>query len=321
MPIHRRTLLLAALGLPLAARSAHAAQRMVVSEYGVVLHSLPWAVALEAGLLAKLDTGVDGFIGANGGGTAVRNMMASDFGFAEFAVPAAITTARSGVDLRFVFSGVNNMGELSWVTRLDSPIRTLQDLKGRKVAFTSPRSTTEMVLRMILAKAGIADQVQVLPSGGMGAGVTALNQGAVDAAPMVDPLLTTGADRYRVLFAVNDHIPDLSWSAGVTTAEFAATNGEKIRRMIEARRQGLALMEQDRDLAARVYAKTWNIDPALAARLLPKFFDMKFWSPGTISVRGLEVQIEGMRLVGALDGPVDLEAMIDRRYLPADLRA
>ncbi len=321
MPTNRRSLLLAALGLPLAAATARAAQRMVVSEYGVVLHALPWSVALETGLLQKLKTGVDGFVGANGGGTAIRNMMASDMAFAELSVSAAITAARSGIDLRFVFSGVNNMGELSWVVRADSPIRTLQDLKGHKVAFTSPRSTTEMVLRIILNKAGLSDQVQVLPAGGMGAAVTALTQGAVDAAPMVDPLLSTATDRFRTIFRVNDQIPNLCWSVGVTTPAFAAAHGEQIRNLILARRMGLETMQKDLGEAARVYAKVYNLDETLAAQLLPKFFAMNFWSPGNFNMAGLQVQVEGMRVVGELDGPVDLDKFIDRSFLPEDLRA
>lgn len=321
MSIRRRAFMGGSLSLLLLNRPSFAAERMVISEYGIVLNSLPWAVALETGLLSKLGTGVDGFIGANGGGTALRNMMASDLPFADLALPTAIAAVRTGIDLRLLFSGVNNMGELSWVVPVGSPIRELNDLKGRKVAFTSPRSTTEMVLRIILNKAGIADQVRVVSAGGLGAAVTALNQGAVDAAPMVDPLLSTATDRYRTVFAVNDYIPNLCWAVGVGVAAYARSHADKIRALIEARRQALELMRNDRDLAARVYAKTWNIDPALAAKLLPKFFDTNFWSPGGFDVPGLKTQVEGMRLVGSLEGAFDLEAMIDRSYLPADLRA
>ncbi len=294
---------------------------MTVSEYGVVLHSLPWAVAQSTGLLQKHNTGVEGFLGANGGGTAIRNMMASDLPFAELSLPAAIAASRTGMDLRLVFSSVNNMGELSWVVPVNSPIKSIEDLRGKKAAFTSPRSTTEMVLRIILAKAGLLNAVEILPAGGMGAAATALNQGAVDAAPMVDPLLTTGADRYRVLFRVNDYIPTLCWSVGVTTPAFAAAHGDQIRRLIVARREALDAMRQDRAMAIQVYAKVWNIDPAVAARVLPKFFEIDFWSPGNFVMPGLQVQVDGMRVVGQLDGPVDLNAMIDRSFLPADLRA
>jgi NitT/TauT family transport system substrate-binding protein len=310
------------LATPFLMRAARAAdQRMTVSEYGVVLHSLPWAVAQQTGLLKKHDTGVEGFLGANGGGTAIRNMMASDLAFAELSVPAAIAASRTGIDLRFVFSSVNNMGELSWVVPVNSPIKKIEDLRGHKAAFTSPRSTTEMVLRIILAKAGLSNDVQIMPAGGMGAAVTALNQGAVDAAPMVDPLLTTGSDRYRVLFRVNDYVPDICWSVGITTPAFAASNGEQIRRLILARREALEAMRQDPAMAAQVYAKVWNIDPALATRVLPKFFDMKFWSAGNFDLPGLQVQADGMRVVGQLEGPVDFNTLIDRRFLPDDLRA
>ena len=88
-----------------------------------------------------------------------------------------------------------------------------------------------------------------------------------------------------------------------------------------ARREALDAMRQDRAMAIQVYAKVWNIDPAVAARVLPKFFEIDFWSPGNFVMPGLQVQVDGMRVVGQLDGPVDLNAMIDRSFLPADLRA
>jgi hypothetical protein len=36
---------------------------------------------------------------------------------------------------------------------------------------------------------------------------------------------------------------------------------------------------------------------------------------------GLRAQIDGMKLVGLLDGPFDVEKLIDRRFLPDDLKA
>ncbi len=320
----RRAAITGALALPFAAatlpRAAFADERMVVSQYGVVLNSLPWAVAQSSGLLAKQNTGVDGFVGANGGGAAVRNMLASDLAFAEISVPAAISAAQAGMDVKFVFSAVNNIGELSWVVPQDSPIQTLQDLKGKKLAFTSPRSTTEMILRHILGKAGLTDSVTIVPAGGIGAGITALNAGSVDAAPMVDPLLTTQAAKYRVIIPVNDYIPNLCWSVGVTTNAFAAQHGEQIRSLILARRQALALMQSDPQQTAAIYGKVWNIDPQLAASLLPKFFKMKFWSAGNFNLAGLQTQVDGMRLVGQLKAPFDVTTLIDKSYLPTDLQ-
>ena len=321
MSLHRRALLLGSLGLPWCGVAARAAQRMVVTEYGVVVSTLPWAVALDLGLMQKLGTGVDGFVSANGGGTAVRNMMASDLPMAEMSVPAAIAAIRTGIDLKFVFSSVNNNGEMAWVTRADSPIRTIADLKGRKVGFTSPRSTTEMILRIILNKAGLSDQVQIVPTGGVGAGVTALNQGAIDATPMIDPLLTTAADRYHTVFQANEYLPDFCWNVGVTTSAFASGHGEQISHLIEARRQAVVAMQQDLQVAARVYAKVWNVEPAIAVEVLPKLFKMNFWSQGNFDMTGLKAQIDGMLLVGLIDNPVDLGKLVDRQFLPADLRA
>ena len=85
----------------LATAPLRASDRIVITQYGTVLSSLPWAVALTRGFLKERALDIDGFIGSNGGGTTIRNMVASHIPFAEVATSAAIagvvsTTAATG---------------------------------------------------------------------------------------------------------------------------------------------------------------------------------------------------------------------------------
>ena len=321
MAISRRALLAAQLGLLTRSLPAAAAERFSVSQYGIIPSSIPWAVALRRGMLREEGLDIDGFISGSGGGTSVRNMLASQLPFAEVAVPAAIALLRTGVDVRFVYNPCHSIGELSWVVLPDSPVRSVADLRGRKAAFTAPRSTTEMVLRMVLDAEHIAGSVQLLASGGMGPAQTLLNQRAVDATPMADPVLTQTADRYRTLFRVVDYVPQLIWSVGITTKAFADAQPDKLRALIRARRRAVDWMYAERDACAALYAEVWEIDRALAAAILPKFFAMNFWSRGDFSMPGLDTMLRGMRAVGELTEPLDLGPVIDRRFLPEDLRS
>jgi ABC-type nitrate/sulfonate/bicarbonate transport system substrate-binding protein len=57
-----------------------------------------------------------------------------------------------GVELKIVYGAIAHLGDLSWMVRKDSPIKSIADLRGRKVAFSSPQSVTEMAVRMVMRR-------------------------------------------------------------------------------------------------------------------------------------------------------------------------
>lgn len=308
------TLLLLAFALAASAPAA-AADRITVTQYGIIVETLPWAIALQRGFFQKNGLDVDGFVGSTGGGTTFRNMMASGTPFAEIALSAAIAAIQSGVDLKIVYGAVNNFGDLAWIVKKDSPLHSIGDLRGKKVGFTQPKSSTEMVLRMILQKAKLANDVTLTPTGGIGGGIVALDQGAVDAAPIEEPLLLKDAQNYRVLFRVNDYLPNITWSVGVTTPEFAKTHGDWLRKVIKARRDALAYMSTHPADAEQVYDKVWNTNDATFGQILPRLVKSHYWSDGTVNMPGLAVMLQGMQLIGTLDKPVDPATLVDSRFL------
>lgn len=315
--MRRRIISLAALFFALSTLPAHGADRLSISQYGTVLTSLPWAVALDQGFFKKESLDVDGFIGSNGGGTTIRNMMASSIPFAEVATPAAVAAAQEGYKLKIVYGAVNNIANTCWNVRADSPIRTLADLRGKKVGYDSPQGSTEMIIRMILQKAHLDKDVQLVLTGGSSAGITALEAGAIDAAPrpnLVPP------SKLRVLFEATQYIPRLVWTVGVTTEEFARAHPETLRKIIQVRRDAVDYIYAHPDAAIAEYAKVWQVDPAVAREIVTHSLKMNYWSRGRFDPDGLQTMFAGMRLVGALNASFDPNSLIDRSFLPADQR-
>ncbi len=70
------------------------------------MYGVPFAVALEKGYFKEAGVDVTGFITSEGGGTTVRNAMASEIPYGEVALPAAISAVKQGVDLTIVHGGV-----------------------------------------------------------------------------------------------------------------------------------------------------------------------------------------------------------------------
>ena len=65
-------------------------------------------------------------------------------------------------------------------------------------------------------------QVAGVPCGRMRGDAIALDQGAVDAAPVEEPLLLPDPTKYRIVFRVSDYVPEVTWSVGVVDADYAS---------------------------------------------------------------------------------------------------
>ncbi len=297
----------------LAATSARA-ERVTVSQYGILVVTLPYAVALEKGFFKEEGLDIDGVISSHGGGTSVRNMLASDLPIAEMALPAAIAASKQNIDVRILGDMANTIGELVWVSKKDSPIKSVADLKGKKVAFTSPRGVTEIIIKTVLTRAGILDGTQTVAAGGIGAAVTALNQGAVDAATLVDPVLTKTGANYQVVFQAARELPDLSWTVFVTTTQYLSANEDKVRKILRARTKAVDFIYANREETARIYAKYWNVPESEAAAILPKFYEIKHWKRGQFNMKGFATMLEGMELVGELEKGYDVKPLLDDRF-------
>jgi NitT/TauT family transport system substrate-binding protein len=297
------------------------AAEMAVSQYGRVTATLPWAVATEKGFFAAEGVNVDRIISGEGGGTTLRNMLASDLPYGEVATSAALAAIRSGLDIVIVNTASDHIGEIALVANPNGSVRTVQDLQGRKAGFTNPKSTSELLLRLALKEAGMTGRVEPVATGGFGGGLTLLDAGGVDAAPLIDPILTLKPDKYRVIFHFADLIPRMTWLVGVTTRKFAREHPDTVRKLIEVHRKGADYIYAHHDEAIQIYAKIWQQEPKEVLTYFPKYFGYKGeWSPGGFDAEALAKMSDGLQLIGESQGPVDWNAVIDQQFLPKDLQ-
>jgi NitT/TauT family transport system substrate-binding protein len=309
------TLVMAMLAVGAAAADA---ETLAISEYGKITSTLPWAVALKKGYLQQDGLNITGIVSSSGGGNGLRNILASDLPVGNIGTSTAIAAINQGIDLVLVMCNADHIGDLTWAATKESNIRSINDLVGKRVAYTSPRSTTEMVLRAAVGKAGLAGKIEILPIGGLGPGLTALAQGVVAATPLVDPTLTLQPDKYRVVIHGNEVFPKFSYSVVVATREFARKNPEKLRALLRARRRAVEFMEKNHEETAQIYAQVFDFKLEDARKLLPKYYEWGQWSHGEFSREGLDAMSEGMLLVGIIKKPVDWSKVIDQSFLGPD---
>ena len=262
--------------------SAARAEELTITQWSVGFYGVPIAVAMDKGYFKEAGIDVTGVLTAPGGGTAVRNMLASPLPYGEVALSAALAARAQGLPVVLVNVGSRSIAEFAWVTKPDSDVRTIKDLVGKKVAFTSPKSVTEMLLLMSLDAAGVKqDSVTRVAGGGYGPGITLMEAGGVAAAPIIEPALTINKTRYRTVFAAKDLLPPMVITVGITTAEFAASNPGKLTAIVGARRKGVDFAYASPHEAAQIVTKTFeNLDPKVADEAVGKLQDAKLWSRG-----------------------------------------
>jgi NitT/TauT family transport system substrate-binding protein len=208
----------------------------------------------------------------------------------------------------------------------DSPIKTIKDLKGKKIGYTNPRSTSQALAVLLLKKAGYQpEDAELVKTGGFGPMLAALDLDQIDVAAVTEPLWSKVKDKYRVLITGAEALPPLDNVVGMTTGEAARTRGDFIRAVIRARRRAVEYMIQHPDEAGDLVAKDFNIPPEVAraaVRNLTTSYTqgIPYWGNGQIHLEGMKRIIEVQRSVGALEGEVDLSKIIDTSFLPDDIK-
>jgi len=289
------------------------AEQVTVTHWGVLMYGAPYAVAIEKGFYKEQGMDIDGVLTSKGGGTTMRNVMASDLPYGEVALAAAIAAINQGIKLKILHTGVRTAGEILWVVNPDSNIKSVKDLAGQKVAITSPKSVTEMLLILVSDKHGL--KLERIAAGGIGSGLTMLEQKGVVAAPVMDPVWAKVEKKFKPLFFVKDELPEAVQTVGVTTAEFAAANPGKLKKLIAARRKGVEFIYANPEEAARIVAKQYNLDEPIALTAVKNLVAIRYWSEGGFEYAGMDNMVKGLQVIGEASGPIDWKAHVDESLL------
>lgn len=330
-PVRKRTwtsaaLLSLAAAMLLGLSSPATAEKIAVGNYGISANGMPYAVAMAKGYFKAEGADVDGIISSQGGGTSVRNLIAGGVAYGE-ANPGAIAVANAqGGDLVIIADTVHTVAEFVWAVKPDSPIKSIADLKGKKIGYTNPRSTSQALAILLLQKAGYKpEEAELVKTGGFGEGVAALEAGLIDVAPMAEPVWSKFKGKFRAIVTATEALPPLGNVVGFTTKQAAETRGDFIRAVIRARRKAVEFMEKNPDEAGDIIAKAYNLDVAVARSAVTSLTKSRtdgvaYWGTGQFQLAGMRRIVEVQKMVGALPADVDPTKMIDTRFLPDDIK-
>jgi NitT/TauT family transport system substrate-binding protein len=314
-----------ALVLGLSGGAAASAAQIVVSNYGIAANGMPYAVAMAKGFFKQAGADVTGILSSQGGGTTIRNLQGGGLDYGEVDLAGTVAAIQQGADLHIISDNVLTVGEFVWAVRIASPVKTIKDFKGKKVGFTSPRSTSQALDVLLLRQAGMtAKDANLVKVGGFGEQIVALKLGAIDVATLADPVWSKNAGELRAVARASDVLPPLANVVGVATGKAIAQHGNFLRAVLRGRRMAVEFIYAHPDEAAVIVAKAYNLDLATAKAAIKNLTapakpgSLPYWGAGRFDVAGMNRMLAAQKAVGALQGNVDWTKIVDRRFLPAD---
>jgi NitT/TauT family transport system substrate-binding protein len=219
----------------------------------------PLWIAYEAGLFKKNNLSAE-LLYIPGGSTIIQAIISGDVKVANMAPPSAIGAWAKGFDLTLIASGVDQLLE----TVVTGPaIKSVTDLKNRKIGVSRFGSLTDMALREALRhyKLNPDKDVTILQTGGEATRFAALTSGAIDGAMLSgDKLVQAEKLGYHVVIDLSKLPIYYPVNGVIASKKFLASNRDVARGFLRTWVEGIKLFKTDKELSLKVLAKYLKIN-------------------------------------------------------------
>lgn len=285
--------------------------------------ALPVYVAQEKGFYKENNLDVDAVF-TRGGGENVQAVVSGDaqigLGTGTIAVVSAFVKK---APIKIAAAEITGLDAI-WYVQSNTQIRRLEDLAGKKIAYSRPGSSTHM------GALAIADQVkakglkppEAVSLGGIPEVYTAVRTGQADAGWSVPPFQLDRVEKNELRVVVKGDelasLKEITSRVHFFNNEFAAKNPDAVRGFFRAHSKALDYMFENKADSAKIWIRRADLK-------FPESAVLKTWDFYTRQVmalkpiRGLQATIEDGIRNKFLNQPLtdaEVKALIDLSFLP-----
>ena len=285
--------------------------------------ALPVYIAQDKGFYRENNIDVDAVF-TRGGGENVQAVVSGDaqigLGTGTLAVISAFVKK---APIKIVAAEITGM-DAFWYVLANTPMRKLEDLAGKKIAYSRPGASSHM------AVLGIADQIKAkglkpaepVSLGGIPEVYTALRTGQTDVGWSVAPFQLDRVEKGELRVVVRGEeinaMKEISARVHFVNNDFAAKNPDAVRGFFRAQQKALDYMFENKADTAKIWIRRAELKFPESAVL--KTWD--FYNRAAMSlkpIRGLQTTIDDGIRNKFLNAPLtqaEINSLIDLSYLP-----
>ena len=207
---------------------------------------------------------------------------------------------------------------LALVLPLDTPVKTIGDLTGKRIGVTTTGSLTDWLVRELSRQQGWgSDGIQILALGQMQARLAAMQRGELDGmvieAATGYELEEAGKAKNFLLFG--DIAKDFYTHVIFATDDMIANRPQLLRRFLRGWFKTIAFMRANKDFVVASEAKTIEVKPSIAA----KIYDAQmagFSSDGAWNPAAIEVIRHSLKELGILPVVPEAKTIYNDQFVP-----
>lgn len=200
----------------------------------------PYWIAEAKGMVAQQGIKVD-VISTGGPAKAVRQLAAGALHMADGGLPDLVRAVDKGAPVKLV---AFELAVPPYSLMAKDEIKTLSDLKGKKIMIGGNKDVTKIYLDALMKPAGLKDaDYDLLFAGATSVRYAALASGAVDAAILTSPFdFKATAEGYSMLGDVSKVLPDFPFTGLGVNTDWASRNAKTVTAFLAAWKQGIEFL-------------------------------------------------------------------------------
>jgi ABC-type nitrate/sulfonate/bicarbonate transport system substrate-binding protein len=277
---------------------------------------VPVDIGIETGAFRK--RGLDVEISAFGGDA--RMLQALTAGGIDIALGGgpALAALAKGAPAKAVAALANAPNTIMLVALKDGPIKTVADLRGRRVSVSTAGSLTYWLTQQLSRSEGWGpDGINITPLGAAAAEVAALKTHQVDAvvtdSVTIYQLVEEGVGRILVKFG--ERITNFHVHVIYSSDKLIESNPQALRGFLAGWFETIAFMQDNRSQAIEIAAKRTGVSKAVATAGYDDTMPI-FSRTGRFDPKALEVLASSFVEMKLLPAKPDMTRLISEGYLP-----
>jgi NitT/TauT family transport system substrate-binding protein len=308
--------LIAALIFSAAAPGAAAELLRVGKSVPEAFSFVPLDVGMRVGLFRKYGVTIEA--SSLAGGARLQQALAADSLDMGLGSGPEMSAIQKGSPVKAVAAMAGAPRLLGLLVRPDGAVKSLADLKGKKIGVTTVNSLTAWLVHELSRQQGFGpDGIDVTPLGATSSQFAALKTRQIDGlvADIATLLQAEANGEGRILFRFGDLVKDFHIHVIFATDKLIATRPDAVRSFLEAWFETIAFMRGDKATTVAIAKDVIGVDAAITARTYDELMPM-FSNDGKFNPKALAVLSRSYVDLKILPTEPDMSKFYTEEFLP-----